>query len=45
VAWLDLADSQDRAADTLLDRLTGGQVTRTPRTGSGQPEEATAPTV
>jgi excisionase family DNA binding protein len=26
VAWLDLADSQDRAADTLLDRLMGGHV-------------------
>ncbi len=26
VAWLDLADAQDRAADTLLDRLKGGRV-------------------
>lgn len=26
VAWLDLADSQDRAADTLLDRIAGGRV-------------------
>jgi excisionase family DNA binding protein len=26
VAWLDLADAQDRAADTLLDRLVGGRV-------------------
>ena len=26
VAWLDLADRQDRAADTLLDRLVGGRV-------------------
>lgn len=26
VAWLDLADGQDRAADTLLDRLVGGHV-------------------
>jgi hypothetical protein len=26
VAWLDLADGQDRAADTLLDRLMGGRV-------------------
>jgi len=25
VAWLDLADSQDRAADALLDRLIGGR--------------------
>jgi hypothetical protein len=25
VAWLDLADGQDRAADTLLDRLIGGR--------------------
>jgi excisionase family DNA binding protein len=25
VAWLDLADGQDRAADTLLDRLMGGR--------------------
>lgn len=26
VAWLDLADRQDRAADTLLDRLVGGRL-------------------
>jgi hypothetical protein len=26
VAWLDLADGRDRAADTLLDRLMGGRV-------------------
>ena len=26
VAWLDLADRNDRAADTLLDRLVGGRV-------------------
>src|ERR1022692_4364648 len=26
VAWLDLADGGDRAADTLLDRLMGGRV-------------------
>ena len=26
VAWLDLADSQDRAADVLLDRLVGGRL-------------------
>jgi hypothetical protein len=25
VAWLDLADSRDRAADTLLDRIVGGR--------------------
>jgi excisionase family DNA binding protein len=26
VAWLDLADREDRAADTLLDRLIGGRL-------------------
>ncbi len=26
VAWLDLADREDRAADTLLDRLVGGRL-------------------
>jgi excisionase family DNA binding protein len=26
VAWLDLEDAQDRAADTLLDRLLGGRL-------------------
>ena len=26
VGWLDLADQQDRAADTLLDRLLGGRL-------------------
>jgi hypothetical protein len=26
VAWLDLADDRDRAADALLDRLTGGRL-------------------
>jgi hypothetical protein len=25
IAWLDLADSRDRAADTLLDRIIGGR--------------------
>ena len=26
VAWLDLADGQDRSADALLDRLAGGRI-------------------
>jgi hypothetical protein len=29
VAWLDLADDDDRAADTVLDRLLGGRLTAT----------------
>ena len=43
VAWLDLADGQDRAADALLERLKGGQATRTPCAASGQLTVATAP--